>query len=82
MKTVLIKKIIDLLNTTVCPNCDGSGSLGVMIKSPQYVTKEMASDAGDPLLEGSLYTEEEWEQQECQWCYEKNQIIAELKKNE
>ena len=36
----------------------------------------MASDAGDPNLEGLLYSDDEWEQEQCQWCYEKEQALA------
>jgi hypothetical protein len=37
----------------------------------------MASDACCPEMEGSLYSDDEWEQQQCQWCDEKNRLIAE-----
>ena len=38
--------VAELLNGACCPNGDGS---------PRYVTRDMAIDAGDPLLEGERY---------------------------
>jgi hypothetical protein len=38
----------------------------------------MALDAGEPSMEGSLYSDDEWEQQQCQWCDEKNRLISEI----
>ena len=34
------------------------------IRDKEYVTREMALDAGDPQLEGTLYADEEFEQHE------------------
>ena len=63
-----------LLDMAICPNCDGSGSTARQVSSRQYVTREMAIDGGDPDLEGSLYSDDEWEQEQCQWCFEKARI--------
>src|SRR5207237_96201 len=34
----------------------------VQTSERQYVTRDMANDAGDPSMEGSLYSDEEWQQ--------------------
>ena len=62
---------IGLLKIAKCPNCDGSGSIPRQVSSKEYVSSEMASAAGDSSLEGQLYSSEEWEAEQCQWCYEK-----------
>ncbi len=72
--------IINLLEMAVCPNCDGSGCIPHQVSSKQYVTRDMAIDGGDSALEGSLYSEDQWEAEQCQWCYEKNMILKDLKK--
>lgn len=36
----------------------------------------MAIDAGYPELEGFIYTDGEWEPEQCQWCYERQQLLA------
>ncbi len=69
------KRLKKLLEMAKCPNCDGSGSIPHQISSRQLVTKDMALDTGDPNLEGSLYSDDEWEQEQCQWCYEKDQAL-------
>lgn len=66
-----------LLAQAKCPNCDGSGVIPHQVSSRQYVTRDMAIDAGDPALEGSLYTDDEWEAEQCQWCYEREQVLKE-----
>ena len=63
---------IGLLKMAVCPNCDGSGA--TQTQSRQVVTHDMSSDAGCQEMEGSLYCDDEWEQ--CQWCDEKQQVLA------
>lgn len=50
----------------ICPNCDGLGVIPVQTRVRQYVTREMALDACDPSLEGSLYSDDEWEAQPCE----------------
>ena len=69
------KMLKDLLRHAICPNCDGSGSIPHQTSSKQYVTRDMAIDGGDPNLEGSLYSDDEWEAEQCQWCYEKDQLL-------
>ena len=71
--------IINLLEMAVCPNCDGSGCIPHQVSSKQYVTRDMAIDGGDPALEGSLYSDDQWEAEQCQWCDEKNMILKDLK---
>lgn len=68
-----------LLEVAACPNCDGSGSTAVKISSRKSVTREMASDACCPEMEGSLYSDDEWEQQQCQWCDEKKALMLRVK---
>ena len=65
----------ELLRLAKCPNCDGSGGIPHQISSKTYVTRDMATDAGDPALEGSLYSDDEYELEECQWCYEREQVL-------
>lgn len=72
--------IINLLEMAVCPNCDGSGAIPHQVSSKQYVSRDMALDAGQPELEGSLYSDNQWEAEQCQWCDEKNMILKDLKK--
>lgn len=68
---------LELLRVAVCPECDGSGAKQVQTQSRQYVTREMAHDAGDLSMEGSLYSDDEFETQQCRWCYERNQCLSE-----
>lgn len=66
-----IKRIEEILNNAQnCPSCDNSGFTVIQTSERQYVTRDMASDACDMSLEGSLYSEDEFEQEQCQWCYE------------
>lgn len=65
-----IGQLRSLLSVAKCPSCDGSGSIAVQTRSRELVTREMAMDAGEPEMEGSLYCDDEWEQQQCQWCDE------------
>lgn len=71
------KQLKSLLEYAKCPNCDGSGCIPYQTSSRQYVTRDMAIDAGDPTLEGALYSDDEWEAEQCQWCYEREQILKE-----
>lgn len=71
---------ISLLKIAKCPNCDGSGGIPRQTSSRLYVTKEMAMDAGAPEMEGSLFSDEEWELEQCQWCDEKEQLLKDVKK--
>jgi len=70
------KKLKGLLSQAQCPNCDGSGCIPKQVSSEQRVTRDMASDAGDMALEGSLYSRDRWEAEQCQWCYEKEQALG------
>lgn len=64
-----------LLKMAKCPDCDGSGGIARQVSSRTYVSRDMAIDAGDESLEGSLYTDDEWEQEQCQWCDVVKQIL-------
>ena len=66
-----------LLKMSNCLDCDGSGAIQRQTSSREYVTRSMALDAGDPELEGSLYSDDNFEIEQCRWCYEKNQILKE-----
>ncbi len=74
-----IERLQGLLKVAKCPNCDGSGCIARQVSSRQYVTRDMAIDAGDESLEGSLYSEDEWEQEQCQWCDEVKALELEAK---
>lgn len=70
-----VERLKGLLRHAKCPNCDGSGCIPRQVSSRQYATREMAIDAGDESLEGSLYSDDQWEAEQCQWCYEKEQAL-------
>jgi len=72
-----LDKLQGLLSVAKCPNCDGSGCIAHKVSNREYVTRDMASDACDPSLEGSLYSDDEWEQEQCQWCDEVKQALKE-----
>jgi hypothetical protein len=72
---LLIDLAVDLLKIAKCPNCDGGGAIQVRTSSRQYVTREMAMDAGMPEMEGSLYSDNEWELEQCRWCDERSQVV-------
>ena len=72
----LLACAVRLLKVAACQECDGSGAVQVQTRSRQYVTRGMAMDAQCPEMEGSLYNEDEFEVQQCQWCAEKAQVIA------
>lgn len=65
----------ELLRVAICPECDGSGAKQVQTSSRQYVTREMAMDAGDRSMEGSLYSDDAFEVQQCQWCDERKTVL-------
>lgn len=69
------KKLAELLIHVKCPNCDGSGVIQHECYPAQYVTREMALDAGQPELEGSQYSPSGVNIEQCQWCAEKEQIL-------
>jgi len=73
--TSLLAQAIALLKVAKCPACDGSGVIPVQTCVRQYVTRDMAMDAGCPEMEGSLYCDDEWEPQQCQWCDERNTLL-------
>ena len=77
----LLDSAIGLLRVAVCPECDGSGVVPVQVSARQYVTAEMASDAGQQDLTGSLYCDDEWEPQQCEWCDVRQRVIADYESN-
>lgn len=54
---------------------DGSGTIVYQTGSREYVSRSMAIDAGDESLEGSMYSDDRFEFEQCQWCYERNIAI-------
>jgi hypothetical protein len=76
----LIKDLVKLLKMAKCPDCDGSGIVITKTRDRQYVSRDMAIDAGDRALEGALCQDEEFDYCQCQWCYEKKAIIAAAEK--
>lgn len=74
------EKLIGLLKIAQCPNCDGSGAIPHQVSERRYVTRDMAFDAGNMALEGSLYSDDEWEAEQCQWCDEREQALSEAEK--
>ena len=69
------ERLKGLLKIAKCPNCDGSGCIPHQVSERRCVTRDMAIDAGDEQLEGALYTDEKWEMEQCQWCYEVGQAL-------
>ncbi len=54
-----------------CPNngCNNQGYIVVQTNERQYITRDMASDACDMSLEGQEIGEDEFEQEQCEFCY-------------
>jgi len=71
-----ISQLYQVLKMAICPNCDGSGDIPHQISEKRYVTRDMAIDGGDLALEGSLYSDDKWELEQCQWCAEREQALA------
>ena len=69
-------ELLGLLKIAKCPDCDGSGVILVRTSEHRTVSRDMAMDACDPSLEGSTYSQEEWESSQCQWCDESKRAIA------
>ncbi len=72
--------MVGLLRVAKCPNCDGCGFTVELRGHTEYVSRDMARDAGDLSLEGSVYSQPEPEQVQCQWCAERDQVIEEFDK--
>jgi len=64
------KKQVEEIGYIDCSNCDNQGFTVKQTSEKQYVTKDMATDACEPEMEGQLYSDDEFEQEQCQWCYE------------
>ncbi len=58
----------ELLAVANCPACDGSGAIIREGHGPEYVSRDMAMEAGDVSLEGSIYRAAEPVIEQCQWC--------------
>ncbi len=71
-----LTRALELLAPARCPECDGSGSYQVQTSARSYISVEMASDAGDPSLAGQLYTDDEFEPRQCQWCAERAALLT------
>lgn len=69
-------ELVEALKAAKCPNCDGSGVIARQVSSKSYVTRDMAIDAGDRSLEGSIFSKDDFEFEECQWCDERNKFIG------
>jgi hypothetical protein len=52
-----------------CPNCKNEGGYPVQVSGRLYVTREMALDAQCPEMEGQLYSDDEWELEQCEFCW-------------
>lgn len=65
----------ELLRVAICPECDGSGGNQVQTRWREYVSRDMARDAGDPAWEGMIYSEDEFEVQQCQWCADRVEAL-------
>jgi DnaJ-class molecular chaperone len=51
-----------------CPACNGTGAVTVLVRQRQYVSRDMAHDAGFPEMEGSVYTDEDFDYEPCPDC--------------
>ncbi len=65
---------VELLRVAKCPACDGGGAIPVPL-GENFVSHEMAMDAGEPSMEGQSMGIE-WGAQQCQWCDERSQLLA------
>lgn len=54
--------------TDTCRECNGRGVVVARYRPATYVSHDMAMDAGDMALEGTVYEEEEYEFAECAAC--------------
>ena len=54
-----------------CPNqdCNNQGFTVKQISERHYITQDMALDACEPQMEGQLYSDDEFEQEQCEFCY-------------
>jgi hypothetical protein len=68
----------ELLRVAQCPNCDGSGVKLVRKGGREYVTRDMALDAGDRDLEGTVYRDIQEDYEPCQWCDERAKVLSYL----
>ena len=73
--SALLADAIALLRAARCPNCDGSGAIPVQTGQREYVSREMAMDAGDPSMEGSVFSDNTFELEQCQWCDELHRLL-------
>jgi len=58
-----------------CSDCPNQGWYLRQTSVRSYVTRDMALDAQIPELEGSLYTDDEWEQEQCEFCWTNSKSV-------
>ena len=68
-----LDKAIELLRVAKCSNCDGSGGYEAPL-GENFVSHEMAMDAGEPSMEGQSMGIE-YGLVQCQWCDERRTIL-------
>ncbi len=74
-----LPQIAALLKTARCPNPDCDGGTVILTEGlTEYVTADMAADAGHPDLEGTVYRQHDPEYGECPWCAERNDVLADV----
>ena len=64
-----LAKVIGEVQSCPNPDCGDKGWYVGETTTREYVTRDMALDAGDKTLEGSVYREAEQEQVQCEFCY-------------
>lgn len=57
-----------VLKGTFCETCNGTKAVVTGYSPATYITSDMASDAGDEALAGSVYQEEQFEFDKCPDC--------------
>lgn len=65
-----VRRIINLAKDCPDKECNNQGYTVIQSRDREYITKEMASDGCCPEMEGSIHCDEEFEQVQCQWCWE------------
>jgi hypothetical protein len=74
--SALVASAEGLIAVAKCPECDGSGTGVREVGDTEYVSREMALDAGDASMEGSIYRMPEIETFQCRWCDERKQFLT------
>jgi hypothetical protein len=71
----LLSDLRALLETAICPQCDGGGVIVEGTGYTEYVSRDMAIDAGDRSLEGSVYRHKDPEVYQCEWCARRTDLL-------